>query len=415
MRSTFNILFYLKKNSLKKTGFAPIMARITINGVSAPFSLKAEAKPDDWDTKAGRLRGRTKEASDLNSFIDNARSKIRKHYRELCDRESFVTAAMVRDAYLGLITHKDTLLCMFDQFNVDFKQLIGKQCSEDTHRKHLIVRNRLYQFLKEKKKMSDIHIKDISPQFIVDFERFLFVDCDYKRNTAMKMMQKFKRIIDNAHNNGRLAINPFASYTFHFETTDRGFLSDEELTRLMQLKVEKSHIEELRDIFVFCCFTGLSYIDVKTLREENIQRSFDGQLWIITKRQKTNVQSNVRLLSIPQQIIEKYKGRCEDGFVLPVPSNQWAAQVLKKLGKECGITTRVTFHLARHTFATTVTLGKGVPIETVSKMLGHTSIKTTQIYARIVNSKVSNDMEVLSHKLGNFENVYQQMQAGKAS
>ena len=179
----------------------------------------------------------------------------------------------------------------------------------------------------------------------------------------------------------------------------------------MQQQIKSPKQEIARDIFVFCCFTGLSYCDVKGLREEHIQRSFDGQLWIITKRQKTNVQSNVRLLSIPQQILEKYKGQCDDGRLLPVPISWKGNTRLKKLGKKCGITTKVTFHLARHTFATTVTLGKGVPIESVSKMLGHTNIKTTQIYARIVDSKVSNDMEVLSHKLGNLENVYQQMQA----
>ena len=169
MRSTFSILFYLKKNSVKKSGYAPLMGRITINGESAPFSLKAEAKPDDWDTEAGRLRGRTKEANDLNSYLDNVRSKIRKHYRDLCEKESVVTAKMVKNTFLGLNTHRDTLLCLFDQHNADFKTLVGKQITNGTYEKYVLVRNRLSQFLKINKKLEDIPLKDITPQFVTDF------------------------------------------------------------------------------------------------------------------------------------------------------------------------------------------------------------------------------------------------------
>ena len=411
MRSTFNILFYLKKNDIKKTGYAPLMVRITINGKSAPFSLKTKARPEDWDTKAGRLWGRTKEANALNSKIDEARAKIRKHYNELCEKNSVVSAAMVRDAYLGFNTHKDTLICLFDHFNGNYKTLIGKETTRSTYLCYVKTRNRLYEFLRKKKNMEDISLKDISLQFVTDFERFLLVDCGNSRNTVMKMIHMFKRIVVNAHNNGWVSVNPFAAYKFHYAKTDRGYLSENELTTLMQHRLKTAKQEITRDIFVFCCFTGLSYCDVKELREENIQRSFDGQLWIITKRQKTNVQSNVRLLSIPQQIIEKYRGKCSDGMLLPVPKNWHGNKRLKKLGERCGISTKVTFHLARHTFATTVTLGKGVPIESVSKMLGHTSINTTRIYARIVNRKVSDDMDILSQKLGNLEDVYSQMQA----
>ena len=410
MRSTFNILFYLKKSSIKKTGYAPIMTRITINGVSAPFSVKAEAKPCDWDTKAGRVRGRTKEANDLNTYLDNARSKIRKHYRELCDRDSVVSAAMVRDAFLGLSTQKDTLLRLFDQFNEDYKSLVGKQVTVASHRDYVKARSRLHEFLQKKKNREDIPLKDVSPQMITDFERYLFVECENHRNTVMRFMHKFKRIMVIAHNNGMLSTNPFASYKIRYEATDRGYLSEEELMTLMKHPVKCPKMEITRDVFVFCCFTGLSYIDVKGLREEHIQRSFDGQLWIKIKRQKTNIQSNVRLLSIPLQLIEKYRGKSENGFLLPVLKYPHGNERLKKLGIACGIATKVTYHLARHTFATTVTLEKGVPIESVSKMLGHTNINTTQIYARIVDKKVSNDMDLLSQKLGNLETVYQQMQ-----
>jgi len=383
-----------------------LMVRITVNGETVPFSLKAEAKPEDWDTKAGRLHGRTKEANATNSFLDDVRSKIRRHYRELCDRESKVTAAMVRDVFLGLNTHKDTLLCLFDQYNENLNTLVGKEITKATYQRYVATRERLHEFLRQKKKKEDIYLKDISAEFVKDFERFMFVECEYHRNTVMKRMQNFKTIVVMAHDNGWISINPFASYKFQFESTDRGYLSEEELTTFMKHNVECPFMEKVRDVFVFCCFTGLSYCDVRALREEHIQRSFDGQIWIKIKRKKTNVQSEIPLLPIPQQILEKYKGKCDDGMLLPVPVNGWGNQKLIELGKECKIATKITFHLARHTFATTVTLGKGVPIESVSKMLGHRSVKTTQIYARIVNSKVSSDMEKLSKKLGNFESVY---------
>jgi integrase len=318
---------------------------------------------------------------------------------------------MVRDAFLGVNTYKDTLLCLFDRFNTNYKTLIGKQVSVMTYEKYVYARDRLYQFLQQKKNREDIPLKDISPQFVADFERYLFVECSYQRNTAMKFMQRFKTVVIMAHNNGWISINPFASYKFQFEATDRGYLSEEELMTLMKHTVTCFETEKVRDVFIFCCFTGLSYIDVQALREENIQKSFDGQVWIKIKRHKTNVQSEIPLLPIPQQILVKYKDKCSDGMLLPVPTNGDGNVLLKDLGKECKFPVKVTFHLARHTFATTVTLAKGVPIESVSKMLGHKSIKTTQIYARIVNSKVSSDMEVLLPKLGNFETVYQQKQA----
>jgi site-specific recombinase XerD len=388
------------------------MVRITINGASAPFSLKAEARPDDRDTKAGRLHGRTKVATALNSYLDEVRSKIRRHYRELCDSESEVTAPMVRDAFLGLNTHKDTLLLLFDRFIENYKTLIGKQTTAKTYLTYVNTRNRVCEFLQKKKNREDISLKDVSPQFIADFEQFLFVDCGYQRNSAMQNMHRFKRIVVAAHNNGLISINPFAPYRFQYEATDRGYLTEKELMTVMKHPVTSSKMGEVRDVFVFCCFTGFAWIDARGLREENIQRSFDGQLWVMTKRQKTGIQSNVRLLPIPQQILEKYRGKCSNGMLLPVPLNGKGNVLLKALGKECGIATKVTFHLARHTFATTVTLGKGVPIESVSKMLGHTNIMTAQIYARIVDSKVSRDMEVLTQKLGELESVYNLTKAG---
>lgn len=222
-------------------------------------------------------------------------------------------------------------------------------------------------------------------------------------------MQFFKRIILIARNNGILIGDPFASYKIRLEKVDRGYLSEDEIKIILKKKMVSERLEQVRDVFIFSCFSGLAYVDVANLKEDNIRKSFDGNLWIITKRQKTNTDVNVPLLDIPKMILEQYKGKLPDGKVLPIISNQKLNAYLKEIADVCGIKKNLTFHLARHTFATTTTLAKGVPIETVSKMLGHTNIETTQIYARITNNKISNDMQGLDKKFVGIEKIYKEV------
>lgn len=238
--------------------------------------------------------------------------------------------------------------------------------------------------------MSDIPLSNIKLKFTTDFEAYLRVDYECSENTMAKYMQCFRRIITMARNNDRLAVDHFANYKIRFKKVDRGYLTEEELETLMKKKFAIKRLEHVRDIFVFDCFTGLAYVDLKNLRTEHIVKSFDGNLWIMTKRQKTDISVNVPLLPVALEIIEKYKDKCDEGIVLPSMSNQRLNSYLKEIADVCGINKNLTFHLSRHTFGTTTTLAKGVPIETVSKMLGHTNIKTTQIYARITNDKISN-------------------------
>lgn len=230
-------------------------------------------------------------------------------------------------------------------------------------------------------------------------------DIIFKRIEASETAQikAYKHIVSIARNAGQLAINPFAGYLISPEQKDRGFLTKEELQLLINAKMKNAQYELVRDLFVFSSFCGLSYSDVKNLTKSNLQTSFDGHLWIITRRQKTNTDSSIRLLEVPKRIIEKYKGYSRDNRIFPVPSNSSCNAILKKIAKQCGINKRLTYHVSRHTFSTTVTLSQGVPIETVSRMLGHTNIKTTQIYAKITKEKISQDMEILSHKLESLE------------
>lgn len=202
---------------------------------------------------------------------------------------------------------------------------------------------------------------------------------------------------------GVMAHDPFLNHHFHLEPVDRGFLTDEEIQRIMQKDFEIPRLEMVRDVFIFSCFCGLAYIDVAHLTQENII-TLDNRPWIIINRQKTNVQSNIPLLEIPQMILDKYKGKTKDNRLLPVLSNQKINAYLKEIADLCGIKKRLSYHLARHTFATML-LSKGVPIESVSKMLGHTNIKTTQIYARITNKKIEQDMMQVADKFDGFKTV----------
>ena len=222
-----------------------------------------------------------------------------------------------------------------------------------------------------------------------------------------KFMQFFKRIIILARNNGLIVHDPFANYKIQLKKVDRGYLTEQEMNKIIQKKFPTKRLEQVRDIFIFSCFTGLAYIDVKELTKNHIRISFDGNIWIMTKRHKTKVNVNVPLMDIPKKILQKYEGELPDDKILPVLSNQKMNAYLKEIADVCGITKNLTFHLARHTFATTVTLAKGIPIETVSKMLGHTNIQTTQIYARITNDKISKDMEGLSEKFNESERLFQ--------
>lgn len=408
MKSTFKVLFYLRRDTVRKSGKMPVIGRITVDGKIAQFGTKLEVLPESWNLKLGKLSGTTREAKQSNALLEDIRASLHRIYHEMQRRDSSVTSEKVKNEFLGISEHHDTLLDLFKKHNEDVQKLIGISKSAASYQKYEVTRKHLQRFIETKYKISDISIKEINHMFITDFEVYLLTDGGCKQNTTAKFMQFFKRIIIIAKNNGLIIGDPFANYKIRIKKVDRGYLTEEELSRIIKKKISTPRLEHVRDIFVFSCFTGLAYIDVKNLRTENIRTSFDGNLWVMTKRQKTDTEVNVPLLKVPQMILEKYKGTLPNGAILPVMSNQKMNSYLKEIGDLCAIDKNLTFHLARHTFATTTTLAKGVPIETVSKMLGHTNIETTQIYARITNSKISNDMRGLSDKLKGMENIYEE-------
>ena len=409
MKSTFNICFYAKKDKQKANGAYPLFARITVDGVASRFNTKLDVLPSIWDGKMGKATGRTSEASRINRMLDDINASLNTIYHEMQRRDNYVTAEKVKNEFLGHSESHETILTLFQKHNDDVKQLVGISKTIATYRKYEVTRRHLAEFIQSKYNVSDISIKEISPMFITDFELYLRTACKCGYNTTAKFMQFFKRIIIIARNNGILVNDPFASYKIRLEKVDRGYLTEDEIKIILKKKMVSERLEHVRDLFIFACFTGLAYIDVAGLTQDNICKSFDGNLWIMTKRQKTNTDVNVPLLDIPKMILKKYKGKLPNGKILPIISNQKLNAYLKEIANICGIKKNLTFHLARHTFATTTTLSKGVPIETVSKMLGHTNIETTQIYARITNSKIGSDMQGLDKKFVGIEKIYKEV------
>ena len=404
-KSTFRILFYVRKNQVNKEGKASIMIRLTINGNTSQFSSKLEVEPELWDVKGQKMSGSSLKARQFNSLLDDVRTSLKNHFHDIETHEAYVTAEKVRNAFLGMTIRQQTLLGTFRKHNEDVQKLVGISKSVATYAKYDRCMRRLEEFMQAKYRIKDIALKEISHVFITDFETYLRTESGCNENTTAKFMQTFRMIIIMAKNNGWIFADPFINYKIRLKRVDRGYLTEPEITKILKKQFTCKRLEQVCDVFIFACFTGLAYIDVRNLTKENIQTSFDGKLWIMTARQKTDTAVTVPLLKVPQAILKKYEGTQPDGRLLPVLSNQKLNSYLKEIGDLCGITKNITFHVARHTFATTMTLAKGVPIETVSKMLGHTNIITTQIYARITNDKIGRDMQVLSGQLGEIEKI----------
>lgn len=397
--SNFTVRFYIRRDQTNKDGTSTIMVRVTVNGERAVFSSKLSVDPKLWDNEANRAMGTSRAVKELNRTLEDIRATIRQHYYELERYEALVTAEKVRNAFLGITVRTESILQLFKELLEEYKALEGISKSKATVQKYTRCYKRVEQFLKTKYKLSDMPLVEIDHKFIVDFECYLRTVSKCNENTSAKFLQTFKMVIIRARNNGYIKGDPFSNYKIRLKRVDRGYLTEEELERLRNTPITSKRVAQVRDVFLFCCYTGLAYIDLKLLREDNIRTSFDGKQWIMTHRHKTDTVVNVPILDIPMELLARYKGQCKNGYLLPILSNQKCNQYLKDVAKACKIDKNITFHMARHTFATTVTLSQGVPIESVSKMLGHTNIKTTQIYARITNQKISRDMEALAEKM----------------
>ena len=395
-RSTFKVLFYVN-GSKEKNGIVPIMGRVTINGSVAQFSCKQTIPKALWDAKGNRAKGKSIEARDINHALDNIKAQIIKHYQRISDREAYVTAEMVRNAYQGIGSEYETLLGAFDKDNATCQKRVGTDRVKGTYMARVRARNHVAAFIKANYKRSDLSMLELTPDFIKEFAVFLSTDRGLQNGSIWTNCMWLKGVVMRAHFNGLIPRNPFAQFHISPNIKEREYLTEEELKTLMTHEFADAKLSYIRDIFVFASFTALSFVDVKGLTTDDIVE-VNGEKWILSKRHKTKVPFQVKLLDIPLQIIKRYEEFQTDKSVFP-NLNYWSiCKPLKKMIKECGITKDISFHCARHGFAT-LALSKGMPIESVSRVLGHTNIVTTQLYAKITTQKIDHDLTMFGDKL----------------
>lgn len=377
MRCTFKTVFYVN-GSKERNGIVPIMGRVTINGTIAQFSCKQSVTKAIWDAKGNRAIGKSKEAKEVNFALDNIKAQIAKHYQRLSDREAFVTAEMVRNAYQGIGTEYETLLRAFDKENAAFAKRVGKDRAKNTYNKYLVVRKYVAEFIRD----YCLYLKNV---------------VGLAQSSIWIYSIPLKHIVTAAHYNGKIPRNPFAMYHVDPDHKEREFLTLNELTAMTEIKLEDPNMAFARDLFIFGSWTGIAFIDIKNLTEDNITM-VNGAPWIVSKRQKTGVPFRIKLLDIPMQIVERYKSFRNGNHLFNIGNLDSINKRIKKVAVMCGIKKRVSFHVSRHSWAV-LALEYGMPIESVSKILGHTNITTTQIYAKVTSSKLDHDISVFESRI----------------
>jgi len=396
-------MFYLKK-SKASDGKAPIYARITVDKKRAEISVKQSVDEKLWNADQGMGKGNRDEIRSLNIFLEQFRSMIVSRYQEMLLQKKIITAEGIKNSFQVTGVEEFTLCKLMEYHNTNLKGSL----SWGTMKNYFTTQKYLQNFMKKRYNVTDIYLSELTFKFITEFEIFLrnHKPTDHQRplsnNGVMKHIERLRKMISMAERMEWIEKDPFAKYKLKFEKVGREFLTKEELDRLETHKFQIDRLDWVRDLFVFSCYTGLAYIDVMQLKRSNVSVGIDGEYWLVTSRQKTSNPVRVPLLPKALEIIEKYKNHprsIAEDTLLPVISNQRLNAYLKEIADLCSISKDLTFHLARHTFATTVTLTNGVPIESVSKMLGHSSITTTQVYAKVIEQKLSDDMKALRRKL----------------
>mgnify|MGYP003647557771 CR=1 FL=1 len=401
MQNLFSFIFYIKRSKADKNGKANIYLRITVNGKRAELSISRKVEVSKWSTSSGKMKGSSAEAQQLNKYIDSITNRIYKIHQRLTEENKLVTAATIRNVYQGKDENKKMILEIFENHNIQMEKLIGKDYALGTSERYKTAKKHLSHYILHEYKVDDIPVKEINNKFIKGFEYYLKTVRNCAHNTTIKYITNFKKIVRIAYANDWIEKDPFFNWKATLKTVEREFLTQEEIQRLIDKDFTITRLNLVKDIFVFSCYTGLAYADVKELSKNNIVIGIDGTRWIKTTRKKTKTKSSIPLLPIAEIIIRKYEQHFDiinSDKILPILSNQKMNAYLKEIADLCEINKNLTFHLARHTFATTITLSNGVPIESVSKMLGHKSLKTTQHYAKVLDRKVSDDMMALKNK-----------------
>ena len=406
-RSTFAILFYINRTKIRKDGTCQLLCKVSIDAEWEQIGTKASVNPDIWNPETGRADGRSENAVTVNRAIDELTREITNHYNHIKKSLGFVTAELVKNAVKGIGQKPVTLLALFREHNEEFKKRIGVDRIKETYDSYQRSYKHLAAFVQEKKGVEDITLRSLDKVFYDDFEIFLQTDCKMKPKTVHEHLYRLKKMTMRAVSQGTLRRDPYCRLHPELPKRKSRHLKLEDLKTLMSTQIDKPNLQRVRDWFIFSTFTGLAYADLKRLSVNDITQAEDGSWWIHIKRQKTDTPSVIKLLDVPLRIIEKYKHERQGDKVFNLYTREYLIRLTRELGEEYGF--YLTFHKARHNFGTHMTLSLGVPLETVSKMMGHTNITTTQIYAQVTDKKVDEDMKRLKEvTAGQKINIYEE-------
>ena len=395
-KSTFSVNFFIRRTRLGKSGETPIMMRISVDGRYTELSTQRRVLVDQWSQSRCCATGKTAVALEINRHLDNLRSKASEAHQNFLAEDGYVDPFIIKEFLLGKHRRQRFFFEVFEEHNARIASLIGKDYDRTTYHRYMLCLRYFREMMAKQTKAEDFPIRNLSHEMVRDFEHFLKTKKRVAQNTMIRYMKCLKKVVNLSLANGWMTVNPFAGIKYAEKKVIREYLTMPEVNRLREKEFSIQRLEMVRDIFLFCCYTGLAYIDVHNLRPENITEDAHGRKWIRKQREKTDVEFYVPLLEYPLQILEKYKNHplCKErGTLLPVYANQKMNSYLKEIADFCGIKKQLTMHIARYTFATTITLANDVKLENVSKMLGHTSTRMTQHYAHVMNDSLAREMD----------------------
>lgn len=403
INNSMAILFWLCTQKTDSSSKAPIYCRITIDGKRTQFSTGIKIESAKWSSASSKATGTTQEAKNLNEDLETIKGNLRRIYNQLQATHSQVTGDMVKNAYTGKDQERKTIIDIFTLFNALLYEKVKQQkAAKKTWQRFEGIKKNIISYLKKEYSLQDKPLRELKQSFGEEFFHFLLLHQKLKENTAMHYIKKVKQVLGFAVRKGWLDKNPIIDIKCTYKPPSREILSMAELNTLYATEMPNERLEEVKDVYLFSCYTGYAYKEVRNLAPKNITLGMDGNKWVSIQREKTDAAEMLPLLPLPLELIEKYREHpycVANNKLFPVRSNQKYNQNLKQVAKVAGINKNLTTHTARHTFATTVTLENDVPLETVSKLLGHRSIRTTQIYAKVTVKKLSNNMQLLKDKL----------------
>lgn len=396
MKQTFNVLFFVRRTKLKKTGDTPIMLRITIEGQLVEMQLKRDVKPNHWNQNKERCTGKDAASLEINRYLESVKLRLFEIHRKMEEEGKLINPMEIKRKFLGLDEEHKMFFQVFQEHNDKCRELIGKDYAKVTISRFDTCLKYMKEMALKQYQLKDMPLKEVNHAFIQDYIHFLKVEKNLSENTLIRYMKVIKKITNMALANEWMTKNPFVNIKFHEQEVHKEFLTKEELETLRTKEFDIPRLDLVRDVFLFQCWTGLAFVDLSELTEEHIVPDNEGNLWIRKARQKTKIMCNIPLLDIPLQILEKYKEHplCQKkGVLLPVMVNQKMNSYLKEIAICCGIKKNLSTHTGRHTFSTTVALANNVSLENVAKMLGHANTKMTQRYAKVLDQSILRDMQ----------------------